>query len=67
MAVFNEGNEHQVPALFRAAVEMDEEIDVLVTALERVQSTLGKLTALYPESLSYEDWDDEDGVSDGCR
>lgn len=64
MAVFNEGSEHQVPALFRAAVEIEDEVVSLLTALERIQSTLGELMALYPESLSYEDWDDEDD-SDG--
>jgi hypothetical protein len=64
MAVFNEGSVHQVPALFRAAAEVEDEIDMLMTALERIQSTLGELTALYPESLSYEDLDDED-ASDG--
>jgi hypothetical protein len=64
MAVFNEGSEHQVPALFRTAVEIEDEVASLMTALERIQSTLGELVALYPESLSHEDWDD-DKDSDG--
>lgn len=65
MAVFNQGSMHQVPALFQAAVEIEDEIDILMTALERVQSTLGELTALYPESLSHEDWDNDDDSNVG--
>ncbi|MEQ4203416.1 hypothetical protein ABNM51_27405 [Pseudomonas syringae] len=42
-------------ALF--AVDLEDQVLGLMTSLEQVQETLSKLTALYPESLSYEDGD----------
>jgi hypothetical protein len=53
MAVFNEGSRSQVEDLFNFAVELDDQVSDIMTALEQVQETLSELTALYPESLSY--------------
>ncbi|QLL13448.1 transposase [Pseudomonas chlororaphis] len=55
MAVFNEGSRSQVVDMFEFAVDLEDQIHGLMTSLEQVQETLSKLTALYPESLSYED------------
>ncbi len=57
MAVFNEGSRGRVAELFEFAVDLQDQVDHLMTSLEQVQETLSRLTALYPESLSYEDCD----------
>jgi hypothetical protein len=53
MAVFNEGSRSQVEDLFNFAVDLEDRVSDMMTALEQVQETLSDLTALYPESLSY--------------
>ena len=55
MAVFNEGSRSKVEDLFNFAVELEDQVSDIMTALEQVQTTLSELTALYPESLSYAD------------
>jgi hypothetical protein len=55
MAVFNEGSRSEVEDLFNFAVELEDQVSNIMTALEQVQTTLSELTALYPESLSYAD------------
>lgn len=57
MAVFNDGSRSQVAGLFEFAIDLEDQVLGLMTSLEQVQETLSKLTALYPESLSYEDGD----------
>ncbi|MBP5060169.1 transposase [Pseudomonas chlororaphis] len=57
MAVFNEGARSRVAELFDLAVDLQDQVDHLMASLEQVQETLSRLTALYPESLSYEDSD----------
>lgn len=58
MAVFNEGSRSQVADLFEFAVDLEDQVLGMMTALEQVQDTLAQLTALYPESLSYAGLDD---------
>jgi len=58
MAVINRGARSQVAELFNLAVELEDQVLGLMTALKQVQETLSQLTALYPESLSYADLDD---------
>ncbi|MBI3345105.1 MAG: transposase [Gammaproteobacteria bacterium] len=53
MAVFNEGSRSQVADLFEFAVDLEDQVLGMMTALEQVQETLSQLIALYPESLSY--------------
>ena len=57
MAVFNQGARGRVADLFELAVELEVQVASMATALEEVQETLTRLTALYPESLSYGDLD----------
>ncbi|RCI72257.1 transposase [Pseudomonas aeruginosa] len=52
MAAFNEGSRSRVAELFDLAVDLQDQVDHLMTSLEQVQETLPRLTALYPESLS---------------
>ena len=52
MAAFNEGLRSRVAELFDLAVDLQDQVDHLMTSLEQVQETLSRLTALYPESLS---------------
>lgn len=61
MAVFNHGSRSRVADLFELAVELEVQVADMTTALEQVRETLSRLTALYPESLSYGDFDREDG------
>ncbi|TNC93340.1 MAG: hypothetical protein FD119_4092 [Stygiobacter sp.] len=60
MAVINQGSRSQVADLFEFAVDLEDQVLGMMTALEQVQETLSQLTALYPESLSYADLDDAD-------
>jgi hypothetical protein len=55
MAVINRGARSQVADLFNLAVDLEDQVSGLMTALEQVQETLAQLTSLYPESLSYGD------------
>ena len=55
MGVFDEGSRSQVAKMFEMAVDIEDEVDSLLTLLEQVRETLSELTALYPESLSYAD------------
>lgn len=57
MAVFNEGSRSQVENLFNFALELDDQVYNIMTALDEVQTTLSELTELYPESLSFGDVD----------
>lgn len=59
MSVFNEGSRSQVADLFEFAVDLEGQVLGMMTALEQVQDTLSRLTALYPESLSYAGLDEE--------
>lgn len=52
MAAFNEGARSRVAELFDLAVDLQDQVDHLMTSLEQVQETLSRLTVLYPESLS---------------
>ena len=52
MAAFNEGSRSRVAELFDLAVDLQDQVDHLMTSLEQVQETLSRLTALCPESLS---------------
>ena len=58
MAVINQGSRSQVADLFDLAVDLEDQVQSMMTALEQVQETLSQLTALYPESLSYASLDD---------
>nr|WP_262377480.1 transposase [Pseudomonas veronii] len=57
MAVFNEGSRSRIAELFDFAVDLQDQVDHLMTSLAQVQEPFSQLTALYPESLSYEDGD----------
>lgn len=61
MAVINQGSRSRVSDLFDLAVELEVQVAGMTTALEQVHETLSRLTALYPESLSYGALDCEDG------
>jgi hypothetical protein len=61
MAVINQGSRGRVADLFDLAVELEVQVAGMTTALEQVHETLSRLTALYPESLSYGGLDREDG------
>lgn len=58
MAVINQESRSQVADLFNLAVDLEDQVLGMMTALEQVQETLSQLTALYPESLSYDRLDD---------
>lgn len=59
MAVINEGSRSQVSDLFELATDLEDQVLGMMTELEKVQETLSQLTSLYPESLFYDDLDDE--------
>ncbi len=59
MDVVNCGARSQVPALFDLAANLEDEVSGLMESLEEVHETLAALMALYPESLSYGDYGDE--------
>ena len=46
--------------MFEAAIDLEDQVDELMTWLTEVRKTLSRLTALYPESLSYGDCGDTD-------
>ena len=46
MAAFNEGSRSRVAELFDLAVDLQDQVDHLMTSLEQVQETLSRLTAL---------------------
>jgi hypothetical protein len=60
MSVINEGSRSKVEDLFESAVDLEDVVYDMMTALEQVKNTLSQLTALYPESLSYAGLDDAD-------
>lgn len=60
MAVFNQGSRSQVADLFEFAVDLEDQVLGMMTALEQVQKTLSQMTALYPESFSYAGLDETD-------
>lgn len=60
MAVFNQGSRSQVAELFEFAVDLEDQVLGMMTALEQIRETLSQMTALYPESLSYADLDEAD-------
>ena len=60
MDVFNQDARGRVSTMFEAAVDLDDQVYVLMASLTEVQETLSRLTALYPESLSYGDWGSTD-------
>jgi hypothetical protein len=60
MAVVNNGGRGQASKMFDLAMNLDEQVSHMMNELEKVQDTLAKLVALYPESLSYGDMDDAD-------
>jgi hypothetical protein len=60
MAVINQGSRSQVADLFDLAVDLEDQVLGMMTALEQVQETLSQLSALYPESLSYANLDEAD-------
>ena len=55
MDVFNEGRRYQVGKLFELAVDLEERVRELGARFDPVKSVLSALTALYPESLSFDD------------
>ena len=55
MDVVNEGATSRARALFELAIEIEDQLSDLSEALEKVQDTIGKLTDLYPESLTWDD------------
>lgn len=57
MAVINKGSRSKVANLFEFAVDLEDQVQTMMTSLEQVQETLLQLTALYPESLFYEESD----------
>ncbi|MGA7981799.1 MAG: hypothetical protein WCA32_16440 [Chromatiaceae bacterium] len=58
--MFNLDRRDHVGALFETAAELEEQVAESIAWLREVQGTLSRLTALYPESLSFEDWADAD-------
>ncbi len=67
MDVINGGARSQVAELFEFAAELEDQVNHLMNSLEQVQDTLSKLTALYPEGLSYAGLDDAEGKDDKWR
>lgn len=60
MDVFNHDVRSPVGAMFEAAVDLEDQVEELMTWLTEVRETLSRLTELYPQSLSYGDWGDAD-------
>jgi len=50
MAAFNEGSRSRVAELFDLAVDLQDQVDHLMTSLEQVQETLSRLTAPLPRN-----------------
>ena len=59
MAVFNQGSRSKVADLFDLAVNLEDQVLGMMTALGQVQETLSAFTAQYPESLSYAGLEDD--------
>lgn len=49
MLVVNQGEQSKEDELFDLAMDLDDQVCRMMTHLEQVQSTLGKLVALMPE------------------
>jgi len=60
MDVFNQHARGRVAAMFETAVDLEDQVDELMTWLMELRETISRLTTLYPESLSYGDWSDVD-------
>ena len=52
MAVVNEGAVSQAPEMFDLAMDLEDQVNQMMTQLEHIQDTLSQLVALYPESLA---------------
>lgn len=59
MAVIKEGSRGQVGELFDLAIALEDRVLGMMTLLEHVEDTLLELTALYPESLTFNGNEDE--------
>jgi hypothetical protein len=59
MAVVNNGARSQAGEFFDLAGALDDQVSGMMEALEQIRDTLSDLTALYPESLDYEDENDD--------
>ena len=62
MDVVNKGWTDQAREFFELANDLEDQFLDMADSLESIQETLYKLTALYPESLFYDDDDDEPEV-----
>lgn len=55
MDVINHGYTSRAAELFDLADDLNMQVYEMMEILEKVQDTLDKLMALYPDSLNYED------------
>lgn len=53
ISVFNQDWRSRVAEMFDLAVAVQDQVHDLMNSLRQVERTLGQLTDLYPESLSY--------------
>lgn len=51
MVVVNNGACSRAPEMFELAMDLEEQVNHMMTNLEQIQDTLAKLVSLYPESL----------------
>ena len=59
MDVVNNGRTGQARELFELAGDLETQVFDMVESLEDIQKTLNKLTDLFPESLVYDDDEEE--------
>lgn len=59
MAVQQYQSDEQAAEFFEHASDLEMQVVELREALDEIQAMLSNITELYPESLSYEDGDDE--------
>ena len=62
MEVVNNGRTGQARELFELAGDLEMQVFEMVEALDDIQQTLNKLTDLYPESLVYDDDEEEEAA-----
>jgi hypothetical protein len=62
MEVVNNGRTGQARELFELAGALEMQVFEMVGALDDIQQTLNKLTDLYPESLVYDDDEEEEAA-----
>ena len=55
MDVVNHGMKDRAPALFELAIEIEDQLSDLGTALDNIQETIAKLIDLQPKSLQGDD------------